>query len=222
MHQLVARLEKHEPDQHAHAATLLSAGTMPSLLYSANIKSVNPALLCCMHASRTALVKHVYLSAPRLDSSLSVCSVPPTACSNPVLQDPRTALTCVETCMQELGEVWWLFDAEQPYLAEVFKNGTVPGSRLPHVDRSVAKGNHLARVLGCSRQRMKMVRRNASMCLFTPWCVPAAFHLCRHCASFLACFIECFISRVFLMLPGELVRLHAGHQRYLSSRGSEA
>jgi hypothetical protein len=158
------RLENHEAQQHARAATLLSSGEMPDLLYSADSNCINPAILCCMHACRKASYKkHVYLPAPHRDISHPVCSMPAPA---------SITATCVEISMQEIGEVWWLFDAEQPYLAEVFKNGQVPESRLPHMDRSMMKGNHVARVLGSTRHHIKMLRPNASMFLYTPWCVP--------------------------------------------------
>jgi hypothetical protein len=158
---LMARLENHEPQQHARAATLLSSGTMPDLLYSANSNCINPAILCCMHACRKASSnKNVYLPAPHRDASHPVCSMPPPA---------SITATSVEISMQEIGEVWWLFDADQPYLAEVFKSGEVSGSRFPHMDRSMVKGNHVARVLGCTRQHMKVVSRKATMCSYTPW-----------------------------------------------------
>jgi hypothetical protein len=158
---LMRRLEHHEAQQHARAATLLSSGEMPDLLYSADSSCVNPAVLCIMHACEIAKRnKLVYLPVPHRDV---VCQ------GNPAGTD---------SSWQEVGEVWWLFDADQPYLAEVFKNGRVPSSRLPHMDRSSClKGNHIARVLGCTRPRLKVVSSKQTFCLYTPWYVSCLISL---------------------------------------------
>jgi hypothetical protein len=145
---LMARLEKHEPRLHSRAESLLSTGTMPPLMFCASSVSVNPALLCCMHACHTYSSKtHAYLPCPEnTDAGVEL-----------VAQDIA------------IGEVWWLLDAEQPYLAEVFMDGDVPNNRLPHVNRCARKGMHVARLLGDARNRTKEVSKKARMCLFTPW-----------------------------------------------------
>jgi hypothetical protein len=71
-----------------------------------------------------------------------------------------------------VGEVWWLFDQGRPYLAEVFKEGEVPASRLPHLDRSSVKGRHVARLLD-RHSTVKLLPRSARLCLFTAWCAPS-------------------------------------------------
>jgi hypothetical protein len=146
---LLARLQRHEPEQHQKAEELLSTGTLPNLLYCTESHGTNLTVLCCMHACCT-VKKQVYLPEPRRDAA-------PTG-------------TGVEAVEQDLGEDRWLFDADQPYLAEVFMNGQVPGSRLPHLDRSIMKGRHVARVLGRSRHHIKVLRENSTMFLYTPWC----------------------------------------------------
>lgn len=144
------RLAAHEPQLHAHAASLLSSGTMPSLLYSSVSAGVNPALLCCMHATST----HVATSGE--ERALLPLAVPVQASLPPL--DPR-----------DIGEVWWLFDEEQPYLAEVFAAVHVPDSRLPHLDRAKTTSGLVARVLGRTQQHVKLVRNHVRRCMFTPW-----------------------------------------------------
>jgi hypothetical protein len=146
---LLARLQRHEPEQHQKAEALLSTGTMPNLLYSTESNGTSPAILCFMHACRT-LKRQIYLPEFRRDTA------PP---------GPG-----VEVDMQDLGEVWWLFDADRPYLAEVFVNGQVPRCRLPHLDRTVVQGRHVARVLGRSKHHIKVLREKATTFLYTPWC----------------------------------------------------
>jgi hypothetical protein len=152
----------HEPEQHAQAAALLSSGTMPALLYCADRLSVNPALLCCLHAKRTyRSPKTVYLPVPSRASSSDT--------DHRSMAVPSTTNTGSESIVQQLGEVWWLFDAEQPYLVEVFRDGMIPSSRLPHVNRAALRGRDVARVLGSSKLEIKVVSRKAHHLLFTPW-----------------------------------------------------
>jgi hypothetical protein len=160
MRRLMRRLKAHEPELHAQAAAVLKSGTMPALLYSADSLLVNPALLCCLHAKRTyRSPATVYLPVRSRASTfegdhLSV-AVPST--------------TNTDDVVQQLGEVWWLFDAEQPYLVEVFTDGKIPSSRLPHLDRAAFRGKHAARVLGSTRLETKTVSKKAHHVLFTPW-----------------------------------------------------
>jgi hypothetical protein len=166
MQQMTSRLETHEKQQHDEATALLSTGKFPAVLYSAvNHNPVQPAILCIMHACEIAKRnKLVYLPVPQRDVVCHVSSSPPLARDNPAGTDSNW--------QEKVGEVWWLFDAEQPYLAEVFKNGQVPDSRLPHLDRSIVKGRDVAHILGRSRQHIKTLRPNATRILYTPWCVP--------------------------------------------------
>jgi hypothetical protein len=150
---LMARFQLQEQQQHADTAAMLLTGTMPNLLFSA---SVNPALLCIMHAYHTHSAKvRGYLPCP--------CVLPQ---SNPCTSPTENSDVACLSYARAIGEVWWLFDAERPYLAEVFKKGDVPNNRLPHLDRSTLKGQHIARMLG--RNRTLEVDSKASMCLFTP------------------------------------------------------
>lgn len=154
MHQLKVRLEVHEKQVHDEAVRLLSTGTFPNVLYTA-CKRVNMAIMCLMHASVMSRERKLqYLPAPR--------------------QVPQDIQLSGDA--PQIGEVWWLFDADQPYLAEVFCDGAVPDNRLPHLDRSALKGAHVARVLGSSRQHVKVLRKGASMCLYTAWCAPHSPH----------------------------------------------
>jgi hypothetical protein len=144
------RLKVHEPHTYEAAAALLRTGT-PSSLLMRDDHTVNPAILCLVHASD--------LSCQYLP--VTPC-VPTRVCSPPGAQ-------CCDAGAEAVGEVWWLFDQGRPYLAEVFNKGEVPASRLPHLDRSSIKGRHVARLLG-RQQTIKLLPHSARMCLFTPWC----------------------------------------------------
>lgn len=149
MHQLMKRLKDHAPHLHSEAAAILSSGTFPHVLFNSD---ANPAILSCMHASLSAKNQgNVYLSAAETDSSARKC-----------LQ--------TEINPQDIGQVWWLFDAPQPYLAEVFVGEDLPDSRLPHLERPAVKGCHVARMLGRTNQHVNVLRKKPAMCLFTPWC----------------------------------------------------
>jgi hypothetical protein len=164
---MMKRLEYHVPAKHKQTLNFLSSGTMPDLLYHANMPHVNPAILYCMHANRTVATTNIlYLPHPEGSGVVTPHALP---APNPICSEAAASNTPsnVEATRPDIGIVWWLFDADKPYLAEVFENGNVPNSRLPHLDRSMAKGNHLARILGCTRQQVKVVSRKATMCLYT-------------------------------------------------------
>ena len=114
LQRLLARLEQQEPQSYRDTEALLQTGAMPQLVFSSDIGAVNPALLYCMHASHSACREHrVFLPSPNCDLQ----TLP-----DHELRD----MTLTPSCAQEVGEVWWLFDAEGPYLAEVFQHGQVP------------------------------------------------------------------------------------------------
>jgi hypothetical protein len=69
-----------------------------------------------------------------------------------------------------VGECWWLFDTGRPYLAEVFKDGTLPEGRFPHMDKRRFQGKTIARVLGQQRQIIKTVAPKARTYKFSTWC----------------------------------------------------
>jgi hypothetical protein len=169
LHLLMDRFKKHERKQHTATAILLGSGMMPDLLYSASSRNINPAMLCLMHACGMARTSNQAL-LPALPEPVA-STPPPTLCTH-----------SGDTSTHELGEMWWLFDAD-PYLAEVFKNGIVPGSRLPHMDRTAVNGDHVARILGCDRPRTKLVQKKAAMCLYTRRYDRA----CIHALTLLSC-----------------------------------
>jgi hypothetical protein len=145
--QLMGRMEEHEPKRHTEAATLLSNGVWPDLLYESTC--VNAAVLCMMHALRS----HSLQADPFLPA---ITTHSPTG---------------VEINTQDIGEVWWLFDAEWPYLAEVFKSGEVPSSRLPHMDRRQLAGKDVARILGPTKPNIKVLRSKMTKCPYSLRCV---------------------------------------------------
>jgi hypothetical protein len=171
MHQLKERLATHEKKQHDAAEALILAKPFPDLLFCAGPdRSLNPAILCCMHASIIARSpKSIYLPAPDEVRNVSMGA--------------QTQESEVSSTM-ETGEVWWLFDGPLPYLAEVFPNGEVPESRLPHLERRGVDGNPVARRLGGHRQYIKVMRNEPSMCLYSKWC-GADLSSCTVTASFM-------------------------------------
>jgi hypothetical protein len=151
VHAHLQRLSKHEPAVHDAAVQLLQSGeSLPDLLFRSNSPAVNPAILCMMHACTTALCK----------GSQQV----------KVTQSAGKSSAAAVTNRPHVGEVWWLFDQGRPYLAEVFENGAVPDSRLPHLQRSTIKGRHVARPLGEQRPAIKLIAHRAKMCMYTSKC----------------------------------------------------
>jgi hypothetical protein len=193
---LMSRLKNHEPETYSSAAALLQTGTMPDLLFRQESCTVNPALLYLMHASQCASIS-CHTSLPAMPGSVAPVS------------GPQLADCAQQTCgageckIGAVGEVWWLFDAGIPYLAEVFKGGAVPEGRLPHMDKRSIRGRHVARILGRQFQFVKMVASTARMCLFSAWCGPPE---CRwfpardlrrvrvHCAHTTDLLLECRTS----------------------------
>jgi hypothetical protein len=168
---LMARHKKHEPEQHAQAEALLASGAFPNILYRADVTSptVNPAILCCLHASIKGRSNNLaFLPTPCRDISLvhAVTSQP----GNVGASD-----TCVHTHVQDIGELVWLSDAPSPYLAEVFWEGNIPSSRLPHVDRDEVKGKHVARVLGSTPLEVKVLGRKVTTILYTILCATTLY-----------------------------------------------
>jgi hypothetical protein len=159
----MVRMEEQRPEVHAAAANLLSTGAMPALLFSETC-TVNPAILCCMHASSRYTPEGVkYLPTPVYDAVHTVARSSPANLSDPGRRAP------------EIGQVWWLSEEDQPYLAEVFVDGKVPGSRLPHLDRKLLsqEDKHVARSIGVAVEHTKLIDKTAPMCLYCPWCAPS-------------------------------------------------
>ncbi len=146
---------------HAEAENLLTSGGWPDILYKDASSSFTAALFCFMHALRTpAYVADEYL---------------------PAVTSRTLTGAHAEINTHDIGEVWWLFDAEQPYLAEVFKGGNVPGSRFPHMDKSRIKGNAVARILGSAKRHMKVVSRSAKKRLYSLGCTLETFVVLFSC-----------------------------------------
>jgi hypothetical protein len=162
--QVLERLKHHEPDQYQSLEDILQSGKYPDLLFARDLARANPALLCLMHLSRSASVASCTTVPTQVNAPLQVSSLS-------MLQPAMAPLdrSCVAG---DVGEVWWLFDAGAPYLAEVFKGGDVPAGRLPHVDRSSIRGKHVARVLGRRHSFVKLLGRSARIILFTAWYAP--------------------------------------------------
>jgi hypothetical protein len=156
------RLKKHKPKQYENAAALLDSGSMPSLVFGdhAHAKGVNPAILYMLHASGDRLPS-ASTSQP-VSSRTSTCGSGPRDTDNLTQRHPTA-----EGYKAAVGEVWWLFDSGRPYLAEVFRSGTVPEGRLPHVDKRSTQGRTIARVLGKTSQFIEIVAPSARTYMFS-------------------------------------------------------
>jgi hypothetical protein len=160
---LMNRMAVHDHKRYTQAAECLSSGKMPDVLYCGS-HNVNPAIVCLLHATKeNTSSKIIYLPAPASNSTPFEAHEP--------------------TAVSDVGEVWWLFDADQPYLAELFEDGKVPASRLPHLDRTRVAGKHVARVLGGERTQIKLIEKKAAMVVYTPWCGPAVLENSMLCGS---------------------------------------
>lgn len=128
---------------------------------------VNPALLCLMRAAKEARkLRTSYL--PAFDP-------PPTAVS-PDSSKP------VPSVSWDIGTIMWLFDEDQPYLAEVFSIEQLPRSRLPHLNRrGVPEGHCVVRVLGVEKSHVVHLRKTQTMLPFSDECAPLP-HACEHYA----------------------------------------
>jgi hypothetical protein len=164
--QLMERFQEHEPKRHSKADALLQSGSMPALLFSNHTRQrgVNPAMLYIMHASRCPLVVPSTNRTGSLQTSARRL-VSPAVCNH------MQHLTLTDKYKGAVGVVWWLFNSERPYLAEVFEHGAVPAGRLPHVHRSTIQGRHVARILGQRSHFIEQITPNARRCHveFSKW-----------------------------------------------------
>ena len=71
-----------------------------------------------------------------------------------------------------VGQVVWLFEEHQPYLAELFVDG-LPSTRMQHLGRkSISDDIFVGRLLGAPRRVILRVSRNAFMMPFSDLCAP--------------------------------------------------
>lgn len=162
MRNWLQRMKEWEPHRYSAAVAAIEQRTSLPQLFSLQLP-LNPVLLYLLH---------------HLTSSMRPChhTLETPVQASPELLSSRSGDDARASCPAggdhkkvAVGEVWWLFDVRQPYLAEVFKDGNIPCTRLPYLDRSSVRGMHVARLLGKTTSKVKILPKSARFCLYTPW-----------------------------------------------------
>jgi hypothetical protein len=143
------RLMRHERPLYDAAAKIVQSGVLPDALFQSQSHTVNPALLFMMHACTSGLGR---------GSQDEI--VPPVLVAN---------IPADSTNRADVGEVWWLYSGGRPYLAEVWVDGEVPESRLPHLDRGTIKGRLVSRPLGQRAPPIKLSPQSIAKCIYSEW-----------------------------------------------------
>ena len=141
---LLQRVREHEPGVWSEVDKLVKSD--PSM----------EAILASKHAALAALQMGAKICSTDRKAALP-------GCTNTVSKSTG--------CAHEVGQVFWLFDAPEPYPVEVFWNSDLPQSRLPHLHKSGFRGKHIGRILGQGHRFIKMIADNTVMTPFTAECV---------------------------------------------------
>lgn len=164
----MARLQRWEPAQFRSIQALLSSRQMPELVYDEAVPA-NPALICMAHAVDLSRGSQ-YLPCIDLVQANNTSDEDPPPSGRRGENNPPGDVDLGEEAF-EVGDIVWLFDRNTPYLAEVFKDSEVPKSRLPHLDRTHAKGGQLVcRIIGAKQRFIRTISHRQTTLPFTTMC----------------------------------------------------